>query len=99
MLGACSVANRNVRVSAHELGHNHGLEHGGRPYIIAMNSKPQYQSMMNYSYEYDSTNAPAFSHGTASLSNLNPMQMDERLGLNTLNSNTLSAMQEYWEWG
>jgi hypothetical protein len=41
--------NNTVRTIAHEMGHNLGLHHGG---FEACNQKPNYNSLMNYRYQF-----------------------------------------------
>lgn len=60
-------------IVAHELGHNLGLGHGGRG---GPNGKPNYRSIMNYSFQNQHR---AFSDGTAP--RLNPARLCEEEGL------------------
>lgn len=69
-------------VQAHELGHNLGLGHGGNEPSYPANCKPNYRSPMNYAYTYG-PDVTQFSRGQRSPVVLNPMAMDEQLGLGT----------------
>ncbi len=89
----CSAGNQYDRQGAHEMGHQHYLQHGGRPYVGNFNSKPQYRSMMNYGFEFDLTNAPSFSHGDAPVQFLNPVALNEQAGIGTTNQAWLNALQ------
>jgi hypothetical protein len=48
-LQCLSTEDNLVRTVVHELGHNLGLHHGG---FEACNSKPNYNSLMNYRYQF-----------------------------------------------
>ncbi len=68
----------------HEAGHMLGLGHGGNE---SVNSKPNYYSLMNYSFPLSRTESnnytrpPGFSHGTDG--DLDPTALCERDGLNS----------------
>jgi len=94
----CSAGDRNVRTAAHELGHQLFLGHGGRPFASNVNGKPNYLSMMNYHYEFDTTNAPAFSHGNFTAPSLNPSAMDEHLGVNTTLPRVMDTLSNPGDW-
>jgi len=68
------------RVISHESGHGLGLGHGGRPHVGHMNFKPNYVSVMNYTYEYT---VAGFSHGDFPMEGrvLNPTAVKENPGL------------------
>ena len=77
---------------AHELGHHLGLIHRGDPdpsRILPFNCLPNYDSCMNYSYEYASNRIIRFSQGN--LSTINSVQLNESVGLH----GTSSYSQEY----
>lgn len=83
------------RTLSHELGHNFGLVHGGRPSGIAINYKPNYRSLMNYAYE--NANYAGFSHGNAPVPTINPAAADERLGLGSaIEVERLRQLQGVW---
>ena len=82
-------ANTEVNVGntiAHELGHNLGLDHGG---FEACNGKPNYNSIMNYRYQFagvDTTCAATGAPNTANFSTgtrlaLNENSVDEPQGV------------------
>lgn len=78
------------RVTSHELGHNLGLHHGGRPFTLGYNYKTNYFSIMNYRSEFT---AP-FSHGL--LPSLNPTALDEQLGIGTTSANALAGISTWY---
>lgn len=64
----CFTSDNNVRnTTMHELGHNIGLLHGGD---TSCNSKPNYNSVMNYRYQFTGvdTNCDRFGDGPANYS-------------------------------
>lgn len=74
----------------HELGHNLGLEHGGSDDI---NYKPNYLSIMNYSFAYTGLCKPGglcksesreLNYSTSKLTTLNEFQVDEVKGINLM---------------
>jgi hypothetical protein len=71
-------ANSCGTVFTHELGHSVGLEHGGHLKWSLTNSKPNYQSIMNYSFF---TKTGFTSSLTAQQKDLNPQDLDESEGL------------------
>lgn len=57
----CSIGESNVtRTVLHELGHNLGLDHGG---FEACNGKPNYNSLMNYRYQFNGLDATCNASG------------------------------------
>lgn len=52
--------NNAVRTIAHELGHNLGLYHGG---FELCNSKPNYNSLMNYRYQFEGLDTECIAGG------------------------------------
>jgi hypothetical protein len=90
--GGCFAAWNQAETLRHELGHNMGLLHGGRPGKVAIRYKPQYYSFMNYAYQ---TYAPAFSSNANSSVVLNPTALDERAGVGN-NAVMLDKIKEYW---
>lgn len=80
MIVSLYCANSDVNVGntiAHELGHNLGLDHGG---FEACNGKPNYNSIMNYRYQFagvDRTCTSVGSMNTADFSAGDRMALDE----------------------
>ena len=73
-----------VRIISHEMGHNLGLQHGGRPPSASVNYKPNYISIMNYIYQFSMPTPRTFSHGNAmpaAAQSLNPTALNETVGL------------------
>jgi len=74
----CSRSDTNVgNTIAHELGHNLGLDHGG---FEACNDKPNYNSIMNYRYQFagvDATCVASGSNATANFSSGDRLPLDE----------------------
>ena len=90
--GYCFAADSgHGSVSAHELGHNLGLSHGGSPTTYAVNCKPHYRSPMNYGYLYD-TSVTQFSRGERDFP-LNGEYMDESAGFGTMDQAALDSLQ------
>jgi hypothetical protein len=93
LYGFCFGANSSRgSVTAHELGHNFGLDHGGNQPSFPANCKPHYRSPMSYGYLYDPTLAQ-FSRGTHGMV-LNATAMDEQLGVGTTDPELLAALRE-----
>jgi hypothetical protein len=93
LYGYCFGANSSRgSVSAHELGHNFGLDHGGNEPSFPANCKPHYRSPMSYGYLYDPTLAQ-FSRGTRSVV-LNPTAMDEQLGLGSTDPELIAGLRQ-----
>ena len=71
---------------AHELGHNLGLHHGG---FEACNGKPNYNSLMNYRYQFAGVDNQCTATGNPSVADfssgnrvpLNENAVDERIGV------------------
>lgn len=57
---AWSVADYDRNTMIHELGHNFGLRHGANE---ACNDKPNYNSLMNYRYQFDGLDAQCRANG------------------------------------
>lgn len=83
----CAQSSDNaVRTLMHELGHNLGLHHGG---FEACNDKPNYNSLMNYRYQFNGLDASCsargdgvtdgYSRGTRAT--INEAAVDEALGV------------------
>ncbi|HVF35717.1 MAG TPA: hypothetical protein VND91_10385 [Candidatus Saccharimonadia bacterium] len=63
----CSRSDVNVgNTIAHELGHNLGLDHGG---FEPCNDKPNYNSIMNYRYQFAGVDAACVASGSNSTAN------------------------------
>jgi len=77
-----------ARVISHEMGHELGLTHGGRPAAGTVNYKMNYPSLMNYAYQW----VAPFSHGNALA--LNPTSLDETVGLGALGVDILAAARD-----
>ncbi len=77
----------------HELGHTLGLRHGGGDYI---NYKPNYISIMNYSWQFKYLWNPSFwwglNYSTASLPTLDESSLDEHDGINPEPSGPIYAL-------
>jgi hypothetical protein len=80
-----SLRNMQTGTLMHELGHNLGLDHGGRD---DRNYKPNYLSIMNYMFQRDgipSLPAPFethhFNYSDEALPDLNENDLDENLGI------------------
>ncbi len=76
----------------HELGHNLGLDHGGRDGI---NFKPNYLSIMNYAFQVvgittktPNGNVTRFDYSSQALPSLNESSLDEFLGIQNGNDYT-----------
>jgi len=67
----------------HELGHNLGLEHGGDDDI---NNKPNYQSIMNYAFQFTGLLKPdgqrSFDYSRDRLPDLDEFGLNENAGIN-----------------
>lgn len=77
------TANQQAGTFMHELGHNLSLRHGGSD---DMNHKPNYLSVMNYSFQEDglilSSGLPGdFDYSRFALPNLDEDRLDENMGL------------------
>lgn len=73
-----SASNGKPRLLVHELGHNLNLGHGGHSAWSNVNCKPNYRSVMNYAFQYQT--GATFSTGENSVV-LNPSLVAETAGL------------------
>ena len=89
--GMCQWGANHGIVTSHELGHNMGLTHTGRPFTADVAGKPNYVSRMSYVYQ---NGAPSFSHGTNPA--LNATALDEQRGLCTTDAYVLSSITGFW---
>ena len=71
------ACDNNAATCAHELGHNLCISHGGSTWAGEQNGKPNYISLMNYSF----SSHKSFSKGQRPV--LNPESLCEEAGLNT----------------
>jgi hypothetical protein len=78
--GGIGTAAQRSATLMHELGHNLGLDHGGAD---AVNNKPHYLSVMNYSYQFSLTKGGAtiFDYSRAALAALNENALTESAGI------------------
>jgi probable HAF family extracellular repeat protein len=80
-------SNQQAGTFMHELGHTLGLRHGG---IDDINYKPNYYSVMNYTWQFPSNNGWLSNlswdlvYSTAELETLNENNLNEAQGLNPL---------------
>jgi hypothetical protein len=86
-----SGADRGVASLAHELGHTVGIPHHGHNDWGTLNCKPNYRSLMNYSFASD-----GFSHGDSGMPDLNPAALNESIGLGTLDASVGMAADPFY---
>jgi beta-lactam-binding protein with PASTA domain len=81
--GQVGTADEQAGTFMHELGHNLGLEHGG---LDAVNYKPNYLSVMNYSFQSGLiVNNPSLRINYSpfpAIPDLNPTSLNDNVGLN-----------------
>jgi len=83
----------------HETGHQLGLGHGGRPFAIDVNGKPNYRSVMNYIYK---STFHGFSIGDSPVVQFNPASMSESVGVGLVpgtgmpDPNVVSVLKSRW---
>lgn len=85
-LNCAQSTNNAVRTLTHELGHNLGLHHGG---FEACNDKPNYNSLMNYRYQFNGLDASCSARGDGvtdgyspgTRATINEAAVDEALGV------------------
>lgn len=88
----CFDSNGSAVLFAHELGHTLNLRHGGD---TDTNCKPNYYSIMNYAFQQDFSTLSGmspFSNNSLSAPTLNPLQINEGLGLGTTDPVKLSIV-------
>ena len=92
LFGYCFAADSaHGSVTAHELGHNLGLQHGGSNAGYLANCKPNHFSPMNYAYLYH-RGVHAFDLGDFDMT-LNPTAMDESVGMGTSDPEILDILR------
>lgn len=96
--GYCFAADSgHGAVSAHELGHNLGLGHGGTLASFGVNCKPHYRSPMNYGYLYDRS-VTAFSRNERDFA-MNGEYLDERPGAGLFDEVERASLENYvWDY-
>jgi hypothetical protein len=90
----CSFSDVNVgNTIMHELGHNLGLHHGG---FEATNNKPNYNSVMNYNYQFPGVDDNCTPPGDGVLD----YSRNERISLNeaALNESVGICNDVAWDW-
>jgi len=81
--GEGGTTNDQAGTFMHELGHNLGLQHGG--FESFPNYKPNYLSVMNYTFQLGGlriNGSSAFDYSRLELPQLNESNLDENIGLN-----------------
>lgn len=92
LFGYCFAADSaHGSVTAHELGHNLGLQHGGSDAGYLANCKPNHFSPMNYAYLYH-RGVEAFDLGDFD-TRLNPTAMNEETGMGTTETEILDILR------
>lgn len=83
-LGEGGTTSDQAGTFMHELGHNLDLRHGG--FENTPNNKPNYLSVMNYSFQFSGLrfngSNSLFDYSRFDLPQLNEMNLDENIGLN-----------------
>jgi hypothetical protein len=87
--GHCAYGGNSGAALAHEMGHNLTVDHGGNSPSLKVNCKPNYRSVMSYSYAYRAD--VGFSRNRFSLG-LNPTSLNETTGLGTADASVLADM-------
>jgi hypothetical protein len=92
--GTTVVCNRKVAGTfMHELGHNLGLGHGGTDNV---NGKPNYLSIMNYTFQFGGIPGVGIDYSRARLARLDERNLDERAGLGALPEVYRNARTMWW---
>ncbi len=82
--------------TAHELGHNLGLRHGGRP--LEFNCKPNYQSVMNYLFQARGLTVPVGQPGAGSAALDFSRDQLPALNPNALTDAAIPGLRYYTRW-